>query len=105
MVPTPPASRQKSTGQSHSYRPRTAEPAGSDPPVFQRQSTSKSATEPTRRDSFSSESESDRDFSDWPPVDIYVEERELMDDQDVTVTDPDQCLSEEQTYRETRGIQ
>ena len=37
---------------------------------------------------------------------VLVEEREFSDDQDVTITDPDQSLSEEQTYRETRrGIQ
>ena len=34
-----------------------------------------------------------------------MEEVELSDDQDVTVTDQDQAASEEQTYRETmRGI-
>ena len=38
-------------------------------------------------------------------MDIYVEEGELSDEQDVTITDPDQSLSEEQSYRETmRGI-
>ena len=48
----------------------------------------------------------DTDFSDCPPVDIFVEEGELSDqDPDVTATDPDQTLSEEQNYRETmRGI-
>ena len=81
-------------------RPRTAEITGNDPAALERQSTSKSAFEPTRRDSFSSESDSDSVLSDWPPVDIYVEEG-----QDVTITHPDQCLSEEQTYKETmRGI-
>ena len=40
-----------------------------------------------------------------PPLDLYVEERELSEDQDVTVTEQDQSISEEQTYRETmRGI-
>ena len=34
-----------------------------------------------------------------------MEEGELSDDQDATITNPDQSLSEEQTYRETmRGI-
>ena len=56
--------------------------------------------EPTRRDSLSSESDTDSVLSDLPPVDIYVEEAELSDDQDATITDPDQSLSEEQTYRE-----
>ena len=44
------------------------------------------------------------DFSDRPPVDIFVEEGELSE-HDTTVADPDQTLSEEQNYRETmRGI-
>ena len=39
----------------------------------------------------------DSDFSDRPPVDIFVEEGELSDqDPDVTATEPDQTLSEEQ---------
>ena len=43
--------------------------------------------------------------SDRPPVDIFVEEGELSDELDATVTDPDQSPSEEQSYRETmRGI-
>ena len=50
-------------------------------------------------------SDSDSVLSDRPPLDIYVDECELSDDQDATITDPDQSLSEEQTYRETmRGI-
>ena len=58
--------------------------------------------EPTRKDSFS---DSDSISSDRPSVDIFVEEGELSDDQDVTLTDTDQSVSEEQTYRETmRGI-
>ena len=46
-------------------------------------------------------------MSDRPSVDIFVGEGELSDqDPDVTVADPDQTLSEEQTYRETvRWIQ
>ena len=35
-------------------------------------------------------SDSESDLSDWPPVDIYVEEGELSDHQDVTITNPDQ---------------
>ena len=107
----PPAATQQSTSKSHSdrpqktNRPRAAEPTGNDPPVLQRHSTSKSAFKLTRRDSFSSESDSDSILPYHPPVDIYVEEGELSDDQDVTITDPDQSLSEEQTCRETmRGI-
>ena len=48
------------------------------------------------------DTDSDSDFSDRPPVDIFVEEGELSDqDPNATATDPDQTLSEEQNYRET----
>ena len=44
-------------------------------------------------------------MSERPPPDMYVEEGEQSDEQDVTITDPDQSLSEEQTYRKTmRGF-
>ena len=43
----------------------------------------------------------DSEVSDWPPVDLYAEEGELSDEHDLNVTEPDQALSEEQTYRET----
>ena len=50
-------------------------------------------------------SEAGSDFSDRPSVDLYAEEGELSKDQDLNVTEPDQALNEEQTYRETvRGI-
>ena len=50
------------------------------------------------------DTDSESDFSDRPPVDIFVETCELSD-QDATVTDPDQTLSEEQNYRMTmRGF-
>ena len=60
----------------------------------------------SRKDSFTSlSSECGSEAPDQPPLDLYVEEGELSDDQDITVTDQDQHLSEEQTYRETmRGI-
>ena len=78
-------------------------PATSDRP--DRPSTSISnAFQPTRKIS-SSESDSDSVVSDRPPVDIFVEQGELSDELDATVTDPDQSPSEEQSYRETmRGI-
>ena len=45
------------------------------------------------------------DLSDRPPLDLYTEEGELSDDQDMTGLDQDQPQSQEQTYRETmRGI-
>ena len=43
-----------------------------------------------RHDSASMDTDSDSEFSDQPPVDIFVEEGELSDqDLDATVTDPD----------------
>ena len=55
--------------------------------------------------SLSSDSESDSLSSDRPPVDIFLEEGELSEDQEANLSDHDQSLSEEQLYRETmRGI-
>ena len=63
------------------------------------------AFDSTRRESSSSDSDSESVTSDRPPVDLYPEEGELSDDHEVSFTDPDQSLSEEQSYRETmRGI-
>ena len=52
------------------------------------------------------DTDSDSDLSDRPPLDIFMEQGKLSNqDPDVTVTDPDQTLSEEQTYREKiKGI-
>ena len=52
------------------------------------------------------DTDSESDFSNRPPVDIFMEEGELSDqDPDATVTNPDHTLSEEQNYKETmRGI-
>ena len=44
-------------------------------------------------------------LSDRPPLDLYTEEGELSEDQDQTLADPDQPVSEEQNYRDTmQGI-
>ena len=49
--------------------------------------------------------DSDSDLSDRPPVDLFVEESELSDQDPDATTEPDQTLSEDQTYRATlRGI-
>ena len=51
------------------------------------------------------DTDSGSDMSDRPPVDLFVEEGELSDQDLDTATDPDQTLSEDQTYRETlQGI-
>ena len=75
------------TDQAHSDGPRALDVSTTDPPVLHRQTTSQASTEPIRKGSFSS-MESDVESELWyrPPVDIYVEEGELLDqDQDVTV--------------------
>ena len=59
----------------------------------------------TKKDTWSSDSDSESFSSDRPPVDLYPEEGELSDDHDLSFADPDQSLSEEQSYRETmKGI-
>ena len=85
---------------------RLSDLAGTESPVSQ-QVPSRSSSAPARRLSTSSmDTNTDTDLSDRPPVDIFVEERELSDQEhDTTAADPDQTLSEEQNYRETmRGI-
>ena len=104
------ASKHQSAGKSRSDLPQTNRPRasvfGTDLPASQTQSSNQGSCIPTRRDSISSlESDAESELSDRPPVDIYVEEGELSEDQDATITDPEQSLSEEQTYRETmRGM-
>ena len=87
-------SRIQSTSKSSKDKPPTDCPsdlAGTDSPALH-QVSSKSSSAPARRQSPSSmETDSDSEFSDRPPADIFVEEGELSDqDPDVTVTDPNQ---------------
>ena len=65
-----------------------------------------SAFDTSRKESpSSSESDTDSLSSDRPPLDLFPEEGELSDDQEANLSDHDQSLSEEQSYRETmRGI-
>ena len=87
----PPASKLQSDRPQAMERPATSD----------RPSTSvSSAFHPTRRD-ITSDSDSDSIVYDHPPVDTFVEEGELSDELDATITDPDQSLSEEQSYRRT----
>ena len=75
------------------------QPSSTEPPTSQ---TSASLRQASKKDNISSlESEVDSDFSDRAPLDLYVDEGELSEDQDVTITDQDQAASGEQTYRET----
>ena len=76
----------------HTDRPKSSDPTGTDSPALHR----------SRKDSISSlSSEADSEVSDRPLLDLYVEEGELSEDQDITVTEQDQSISEEQIYRET----
>ena len=94
----PPTSRSQADRQHISDRPATSDRPDRPSPSIS------NAFQPTRKIS-SSESDLDSVVSDRPPVDIFVEEGELSDELDATVTDPDQSPSEEQSYRETmRGI-
>ena len=72
--------------------------------TVQRQLTS--AFDTSRKDSPSSSgSDADSLSSDRPPLDIFPKEGELSDDQAANLSDHEQSLSEEQSYRETmRGI-
>ena len=115
--------KSKSTGKPHidSHRPssrpvQSASTSPADPPLSDRPSTdrpqhsvvsgseSPSLWKSSRKDIISSrESEVDTDLSDRPPVELFVEEGELSDEQELT--EHDLPTSEEQTYRETmRGI-
>ena len=86
----------QSSSKLLSDRPRTNRPGTS----FVAGSESPPLHHSDRRDSVSSiDSQVDSDFSDRPPVQIFVEEGELSEDQDFAETD--QPSSEEQTYRET----
>ena len=95
----------KSTSKSTTGKVLTDQPsdlAGADSPLSH-QVPSRSLSAPTRRQSTSSmDTDSDTDISDRPPVDLFVEEGELSDqDPEASAADPDLTLSEEQNYRET----
>ena len=95
----------KSTSKSTTGKVSTDQPtdlAGTDSPLSH-QVPSRSSSAPTRRQSTSSmDTDSDTDISDRPPVDLFVEEGELSDqDLEASAADPDLTLSEEQNYRET----
>ena len=89
-----PSSKHKATEKSvsdlsqASHRPTTVQQTGQ---TIIRPTSS--AVEPSK-DSFSSDSDSDSFTSDRPPVDLFVEEGELSDDQELNITDTDQSLSE-----------
>ena len=91
----------KSTSKSSKGKVST-DLAGTDSPLSQ-QVPSRSSSAPARRISTSSmDTDFDTDLSDRPPVDIFVEEGELSDqDPEASANDPDLTLSEEQNYRET----
>ena len=101
--------KHKSTGKpsSDSHRPSTLRVETSDHPPSDRPLSSTGSFSPTpqagRKDSISSlDSDTQSQLSDTPPVELFVEEGDLSDDQEF---DQELPTSEEQTYRETmRGI-
>ena len=102
------SSKRQYTSKSSQVQPNTSQPSdlsGTGSPALH-QVTSKSTSAPAMDQSVSSmDTDSDSDLSDQPPVDIFVEEGKLSDQDPDMATDPDQTLSEDQTYRETlRGI-
>ena len=108
-----PTSTKPNTGSSavkrstSKHRPQSSRPSSTDRPLpSDDKDTGSPALHRARRESsVSSISEAGSDLSDRPPLDLYTEEGELSDDQDVTGLDQDQPLSQEQIYRETmRGI-
>ena len=99
--------KQQSTSKLRSHQPHSDRPSLTDQPISSEpQYTGSPALHRSRRDSsLSSSSEAGNEMSDQPPLNLYVEEGELSDDQEATGADQDQPLSQEQTYRETmRGI-
>ena len=100
-----PTSTEPSTGSSavkrstSKHRPQSTRPSSTDRPLpSDDQDTGSPALHRARRDSsVSSISEAGSDLSDRPPLDLYTEEGELSDDQDVTGLDQDQPLSQGQT--------
>ena len=101
--------KHKSTGKPSidSHRPSTLSAEASDHSPSDRPYSSTSSFSPTpqkgRKDSISSlDSDTQSQLSDTPPVELFVEEGDLSDDQEF---DQELPTSEEQTYRETmRGI-
>ena len=97
----PAPAKHQTTGQTASHRPSSYRPSST-----VTTDTGSPQLHRHRRDSASSySSEASSELSDRPPVDLYAAEGELSDDQELTVNEPDQTPSAEQTYRETmRGI-
>ena len=106
--PTDPAIDSPATDSSqHKPAARASSSAKPEPATretAQRQLTN--AFDTSRKESpSSSESDTDSLSSDRPPLDIFQVEGELSDEQEANLSDHDQSLSEEQSYRETmRGI-
>ena len=93
------SSKLQSTGDLH--RPHSDRPSATDRPISSEPvDTGSPALHRSRQDSISSlSSDAGSVLSDRPPLDLYTEEGELSEDQDQTVADPDQPVSEEQNYR------
>ena len=104
---TDPSAKLQSTGEGDVHRPYSDRPAATDRPLSSEPAdTGSPALHRSRRDSISSlSSEAGSMLSVNPPQDSYTDEGKLTEDQDQTVADPDQPVSEEQNYRDTmQGI-
>ena len=96
--------QQRSTTKASSSTPPDPSTAPTTAKSVQRHLSS-AFDESRKEDPSSSDSESEDFSSDQLPLDIFPEEGELSDDQYTNLSDHDQSLSEEQSYRETmRGI-
>ena len=94
---------------SSQHKPAARASSSAQPETATRETVQKRLTRAfdTSRQESPSPSDSDSDClsSDRPPIDIFPEEGELSDDQEANLSDHEQSLSEEQSYRETmRGI-
>ena len=101
--PTDPAGDSATDSSHHKSDIKASSSVQPDPPATVKRHLS-SAFDVSHKESSSSDSDSDSS-SDQPLLDILPEEGELSDDQEGNMSDQEQSLSEEQSYRETmRGI-
>ena len=95
-----PVTGQASTSKTLTDRPPTLRPITDRPGSSAITGPESPFLQSGRRDSFSSvDSQPDSEGSDQPPINLFVDEGDLSDDQDFV--ELDQPNSEEQTYRET----
>ena len=102
--PTDPAGDSATDSSLHKSDVKTSSTQPDPPATAAVKKDLSSAFDVSRKESSSSDSDSDSS-SDQPLLDILPEEGELSDEMDANLSDQEQSLSEEQSYRETmRGI-